>query len=278
MSGSRRGTVCDICNGILGDKMCFSEETSKCLSVLTTGHHVHEKIHCGTGVIANLHNTYEKVERIGVHPFESKPRLEQRSDTDDDGRNAKNDELNSHGNEHFGDADLFVGQTGGSLAAPPNCAKESDSGDDGSYQHDGWTAYCQTKPVKYGIHSMDHGFVPEVILVDGCFPGHPLRAHLVEAGDFVLENYSKSQTHERQYRENNDKGQSFCRNATLSSHGEQNADASFDGNYGNENQVDVAKPEQHDDTVVDHVPVHLTVALVISKLSVDSFSIEHKDR
>ena len=84
---------------------------------------------------------------------------------------------------------FFAGQAGGSLAAPTNNLGESDSSDDSGYQHDGWTADRGTKLVKHAIHSACHGFVPEIVLVDVGLPGNPLRAHLVETNDLVVENY-----------------------------------------------------------------------------------------
>ena len=85
----------------------------------------------------------------------------------------------------FGDADLFAGQTGGSLAAPPNSVGESHSGDGDSYQHDNWTPYREKKPVEHTIQSNDHVFVPEVVIVNVELPGNPPRAHLVKTRDLI---------------------------------------------------------------------------------------------
>ena len=63
---------------------------------------------------------------------------------------------------------------------------QSGSSDDGSYQHNDWRADSQTKPVEYAIHSIDHGFVPEVVLIHVLPQGNPLRAHVEETCNLVL--------------------------------------------------------------------------------------------
>ena len=65
-------------------------------------------------------------------PSSSQSRFEHRKNSKADDGNGKHKELDGQSDEHFGDADLFAGQTGGSLAAPPNSVGESHSGDGGT--------------------------------------------------------------------------------------------------------------------------------------------------
>ena len=151
-------------------------EAVKSCSVLCAGEVVHKEIHRGTYAGKHFSTSHEKYE--GIYKLSSNPQswLEQWNDSNGDEGNGKHNELDGQSDEHFSDADLFAGQTGGSLAAPTNSLGESDSSDDGGNQHDDWTTYRQTKPVKHAIQSADHGFIPEVVIVDGNLPVNPLHA------------------------------------------------------------------------------------------------------
>ena len=104
---------------------------------------------------------------------------------------------------------------------------ESDSRDGGSYQHDNWTTHRQKKPVKHAIQRTDHGFIPEVVIVDVKLPGKPLRAHLVETRDPVHGSDGESCRQKNRHADNNYDDKSFCRNACLSSHWKQDTDTSL---------------------------------------------------
>ena len=155
------------------------------LSVFCAGQIVHEKINGGTGVGADLSNCHEKIEEICELSASSQSGLKHRNNSKDDDGNRKDEELDGKSDEHFGDADLFAGQTGRRLAAPTNHLSESDGSDGGRYQHDDWTTYSDNKTVKYAVQSIDHGFMTKVVIVDVRLPGHPLRTHLVETRDLI---------------------------------------------------------------------------------------------
>ena len=87
--------------------------------------------------------------------------------------------------------------------------------------------YCQQKPVKHAIQSTDHGFIPEIVIVDVRLPGNPLRAHLIETRDLKHGSDSESCKQKNRHAENNYKSYSFCRDTGLSSQGKQDADTSF---------------------------------------------------
>ena len=83
------------------------------------------------------------------------------------------------------------------------------------------------KPVKHAVQRTDHGFIPEVVIVDVKLPGNPLRAHLVEARDPVHGSDGESCKQKNRHADNNYDGKSFCRNASLSSHWKQDTDTSL---------------------------------------------------
>ena len=94
-------------------------------------------------------------------------------------------------------------------------------------QHDGWTTYRQTNPVKHAIQSADHSLIPEVVIVDVQFPGNPLHAHLVKTRDLKHGSNGESCNHKNRHASNNDEGNTFCRDASLISHGKENTDIPF---------------------------------------------------
>ena len=132
-------------------------------------------------------------------PSSSQSRLEHRKNSKADDGNGKHKELDGQSDEHFGDADLFAGQTGGSLAAPSNSRGESHSGDGGSCQHDNWTPCREKKPVEHTIQSNDHAFVPEVVIVNVELPRNPLRACLVKTRDLIHSRDGESHQNENRY-------------------------------------------------------------------------------
>ena len=157
----------------------------------------------------------------------SQPWLKHRKNSKDDDRNGKHEKLDGQSDEHFGDADLFAGHTGGNLTAPTNNLSEPDSRDGGSEQHYDWTTYRQKETVKHAIQSIDHVFIPKVIFVDVELPGNPLRAHLVETRDLKHGGDGESCKQKEQHAEQNYACDSFCGDASLSSQGKQDADTSF---------------------------------------------------
>ena len=163
--------------------------------VLCAGQIVDEKIDSGTEVGKKLSKAHEKIKGISKHSPSSQSWFEQRNNSKGHDGNGEHKELDGQSDEHFGNADLFAGQTGGSLAAPSNNLGESDRRDDGSYQHDNWTTYCQKETVKRAVQSIDHGFIPEVVIVDVILPGNPLRAHLIETRDLIHGSDGKSCKH-----------------------------------------------------------------------------------
>ena len=111
--------------------------------------------------------------------------LKQWDDSKADKGNGEHKELDGESDEHFGDVDLFAGQTGGSLAAPADNLSESDGRDGGGYHYDNRAADRENPPINQSVQSADHGFVPEIVIVHVGFPRNPLSANLAEARDLI---------------------------------------------------------------------------------------------
>ena len=125
---------------------CFPmEQALKSLFELCASEIVHKQVHRRTHIRTNLWNCCEKIEGICELSPSSQPWLKRWNNSKDNDGNGKHEELDGQKDEHFGDADLFAGQTGRRLAAPTNAMNESDSRDGGSYQHDNWREKTQTK-------------------------------------------------------------------------------------------------------------------------------------
>ena len=127
------------------------EQALKCLSELCASEIVYKQIYRGTQIRTNLRKSCENIEDICELSASSQSGLKHRNNSKDDHGNGKHEELDGQSDEHFGDADLFAGQTGRSLAAPMNDLGQSDRRDDGHYQYDDWKTDCQKKPVKHAI-------------------------------------------------------------------------------------------------------------------------------
>ena len=127
---------------------------------------VHKEIHRGTHISTDLRNSHEKTERVCELSPSSQSWLKHRKNSKDNHGNGKHEELDGKSDEHFGDADLFAGQTGRRLVAPTNDMGQSDRCDDGRYQYDDWTTDCHTKPVKHATQSTENGFIPKVVTID----------------------------------------------------------------------------------------------------------------
>ena len=188
---------------------------------------VHKEIHRETHIRTYFTNSHENTEGICKPSPSSQSRLKHRNNSKDYHGNGKHEELDGQSDEHFGDADLFAGQTGRRLAAPTNDMGQSDRRDDGRYQYDDWKTDCQTKPVKHTIQSAENGLIPKVVTVDVQLPGKPLRAHLIETRDLIHGSDGEPRKHKNRHADNNYEGKSFCRNASLSSQGKQDTDTSF---------------------------------------------------
>ena len=117
----------------------------KSFSELCAGAIVNEKVHGRACVWKGLTSPHEEIKEIRKISPRSQPWLKRWNNSKDNDGNGKHEELDGQSDEHFGDADLFAGQTGRRLAAPTNAMNESDSRDGGSYQHDNWTTHCQKK-------------------------------------------------------------------------------------------------------------------------------------
>ena len=110
------------------------EQDLKSLFELCAGGIVHKQIHRGTHIRANLRKICENIEGICELSPSSQSRLKHRNNSKDDDGNGKYEEFDGQSDEHFGDADLFAGQTGRYLAAPTNDMGQSNRCDDGRYQ------------------------------------------------------------------------------------------------------------------------------------------------
>ena len=199
----------------------------KSLFELCASEIVHKQIHRGTHIRANLGNPYEKIEGICELSPSSQPWLKHRNNSKDDDGNGKHEKLDGQSDEHFGDTDLFAGQTGRRLAAPANDMGQSDRCDDSHYQHDDWKTDCQTKPLKHAIQSVENGLIPKEVTVDIQLPGTSLRAHLMETRDLIHGSDCETYRQKNQHAKNNYEGNSFCRNTWLSSQRKQDTDTSF---------------------------------------------------
>ena len=104
----------------------------KCFSEPSAGGIVYEEIHRRTYVCKALTNPHEQFKGIRKISTRSQPWLKHRNNSKDDDGNGKHEEFDGQSDEHFGDADLFAGQTGRRLVAPTNDMSESDSRYDGS--------------------------------------------------------------------------------------------------------------------------------------------------
>ena len=127
------------------------QQALKCLFELCASEIVHKQINRGTHIRTNLRKSCENIEGICELSPSSQSRLKHRNNSKGDDGNGKHEELDGKSDEHFGDADLFAGQTGRRLAAPTHNVSQSDRCYDGHYQYDDWKTDCQAKPVKHAI-------------------------------------------------------------------------------------------------------------------------------
>ena len=200
----------------------------KSFSELCARYVVHKKIDTGTQVEEKLSKPNEKIEGICQLSPSSQSRLKHRNNSKDYHGNGKHEELDGKSDEHFGDANLFAGQTGRRLAAPTNDMGESDGSDGGGCQHYDRTTNRDYKPVKYAIQSINHCLISKVIIVDVRLPGKALRAHLVETRDLIHGSDGEPCRHKTRHADNNYEGDSSSWDATFSFHRKQDADTSFD--------------------------------------------------
>ena len=113
------------CNCYSGARLSFSndlgwrfpmEQVLKCLFELCASEIVHKQVHRRTHIRTNLWNCCEKIEGICELSPSSQSWLKHRNNSKEDDGNGKHEELDGQSDEHFGDADLFAGQTGRRLA------------------------------------------------------------------------------------------------------------------------------------------------------------------
>ena len=127
------------------------EQDLESLIELCAGEIVHKEIYRRTHIRANLRKICENIEGICELSPSSQSRLKHRNNSKGDDGNGKHKEFDGQSDEHFGDTDLFAGQTGRRLAAPTNDMGQSDRCNGGRYQYDYWKTDCHQKPVKHAI-------------------------------------------------------------------------------------------------------------------------------
>ena len=241
--------------------------------VTGAGKVVHEEIHSGTHVKAELSDCKHHEISVGVQAGGAEILFEGLEHAADNRWNGQHEELRGQSDEHFGQGDLFRGgHCGSGLAAPPHDLMQTDGSDNSGNQDDDWHSQRDEKYVKV-FHCLKRFLVPVIKVVDVEVPRLLRGTHLIEACHLVPCVADEAKGHQRHHADHNDGGQHFGRNAPLSSKWEQNTDAPLCCNDTRQQNRSDIEPVKSDNVVVDHVSIGCGVLLVVEKLRVDPLSV-----